>query len=104
MKFIRTGVFLMIFGSLPATGCHKAPQEIERPERIHSKREVVYDSATCAKLAGLWEKYYNAYPSEDAYANWMYAAFYADFSIVSSMVDKGLGMYPANPTLLYLAA
>ena len=104
MRLIRPGIFLLVLGSLAATGCRKTPQEVERPERIQSKRVVFYDSTTYAKLARLWEKYYDAYPSEDAYANWMYAAFYADFKDVASMIDKGLAMYPANPALLDLAA
>jgi tetratricopeptide (TPR) repeat protein len=64
----------------------------------------MYDSTTYAKLAQLWEKYYDAYPSEDAYANWMYAAFYANRGDVRSMIEKGVEKYPANPVLLYLSA
>jgi hypothetical protein len=77
--------------------------EVERPEKIVSLREVMYDSATYANLAHLWEKYYNAYPSEDAYANWVYAARYADFENYEAMLNKGVEKYPANPVLLYLA-
>jgi len=104
MKLIRMVTSGLILAALFASGCRKAPQEVERPEKIHSKRLVIYDSTTYAKLAGLWEKYYNAYPSEDAYANWMYAAFYADFPDVRQLIERGVEKYPANPALLYLSA
>ena len=103
MKIFRLMIVALALGALGA-GCRKSPQEVERPERIHSKRLVLYDSATYAKLAGLWEKYYDAYPSEDAYANWMYAAFYAQAVGAETMIDKGVEKYPANPVLLYLSA
>ena len=66
-------------------------------------REVMYDSSTYAKLAGLWKNYYDVYPSEDAYANWMYAARYAEDPEYKSMLNRGLEKYPSNPVLLYLA-
>lgn len=81
-------------------GCQKAPREIQRPEQIKSIRQVMYDSSTYAKLAQLWKDYYDAYPSEDACANWMYAEEYAlsdnygkereDFN---SMLEKGLDRF-----------
>jgi hypothetical protein len=86
------------------SGCQKDPKEVERPEKIVSLRQVMYDSTTYAKLASLWEKYYDVYPSEDAYANWMYAARYAELSNYKSMLEKGVEKYPSNPTLLYLSA
>ena len=104
MKLPRLVTFAMILTALFASGCPRAPQKVERPEKVVSLRQVMYDSTTYAKLAQLWEKYYDAYPSEDAYANWMYAAFYADLGDVRSMIEKGVEKYPANPVLLYLSA
>jgi len=104
MRHLRLGICVLILCSFPATGCRKTPQEVERPEKIQSIREVTYDSATYAKLAGLWEKYYDAYPSEDAYANSMYAAFNAHAGNAEAMIEKGVQKYPANPVLLYLSA
>lgn len=77
-------------------------REVERPEEIKSKREVVYDDATYVELERLWKEYNDAYPSEYAYANWMYAARYAKDADYPKLLDKGLEKYPANPTLLYL--
>jgi hypothetical protein len=76
--------------------------EIARPIEIKSKRQVVYDIETYAKLKEMWKRYYDAYPSECAYANWMYAARYAEDPDYSKLLDRGLKKYPANPTLLYL--
>ncbi|MFB0515528.1 MAG: hypothetical protein ACETWG_02855, partial [Candidatus Neomarinimicrobiota bacterium] len=59
------------------SGCSPDSQEIERPETIVSKRQVVYDRETYTGLAELWQRYYRTFPSEMAYANWMYAARYA---------------------------
>src|SRR4030043_34067 len=82
---------IMILCALLGAGCQKkSPKEVERPEKIVSLRQVMYDSSTYAKLAQLWEKYYEVYPSEDAYANWMYAAFYAEFPNIGSMLNKGV--------------
>ncbi len=77
--------------------------DIIRPEKIVSKREIVYDTETYKKLAELWERYYDVYPSEDAYANWMYATRYTGYESYFELLDKGLKRYPANPVLLYLA-
>ncbi|HEX7574046.1 MAG TPA: hypothetical protein VF514_13215, partial [Bacteroidota bacterium] len=90
MKPTRLAVIVMILATLPGSACQRAPKEVERPEKIVSKRLVIYDSTTYAKLAQLWEKYYNAYPSEDAYANWMYAAGYAELGNYESMLNKGV--------------
>lgn len=76
--------------------------EVVRPVEIKSKREIVYDQPTYEKLARLWKEYYNEFPSEYAYANWMYAARYAGQKDYERLLDKGLDKYPANPTLLYL--
>jgi hypothetical protein len=76
--------------------------EVVRPEDIKSKRQVVYDDETYFRLKELWKKYYDSYPSEYAYANWMYAARYASDKDYSNLLDKGLKKYPSNPTLLYL--
>jgi hypothetical protein len=100
MKTARLVAIVLI--ALVGSGCQRAPQEVERPERVLSKRQVIYDSTTYAKLALLWEKYFEVYPSEDAYANWMYAARYADLGNYESMLNKGVEKFPSNPILLYL--
>ena len=79
-------------------------KEIVRPEEIKSMRQVVYGHETYVKLAQLWKEYFNQYPSEYAYANWMYAARYAGDRKYSELLTKGLRKYAANPTLLYLKA
>jgi tetratricopeptide (TPR) repeat protein len=104
MKLTRLATIAMILTALFGSGCRRASQEVERPEKIVSLRQVMYDSTTYAKLAQLWEKYYDAYPSEDAYANWMYAAFSANQGNAPPMIEKGVEKYPANPVLLYLSA
>jgi hypothetical protein len=81
-----------------------AAAEVERPEEVKSKRQVVYDDETYVKLAHLWKTYYDEYPSEYAYANWMYAARYAGDTKYTDLLTKGLNRYPSNPTLLYLKA
>jgi len=78
-------------------------KDVVRPEKIVSLRDVIYDTDTYKKLAELWEKYYEVYPSEDAYANWVYALRYSGYNDYLHLVDKGLEKYPANPVLLYLA-
>jgi len=79
-----------------------AADELVRPTEIKSMRQAVYDRDTYNKLADLWEKYNEKYPSEYAYANWMYAARYAGWDNYSELLNDGLRIYPANPTLLYL--
>ena len=64
-------------------------------------REVVYDTETYAQLDSLWKRYNEAYPSEEAYANWMYAARYAGIADYRSLLEAGVKLYPANPKLLY---
>jgi len=93
---------ILIFSS-GFNGCAAPKKEVERPEKIVSKREVVYDRETYERLAGLWKTYYDAYPSEDAYANWMYALRYAEGPDYQTMLFDGLSKYPGNPTLEYLA-
>lgn len=106
MSFGRTrlvaAVLFFIFLCF-TSGCAGPAQEIERPEKIVSKRIAMYDEETYGRLAEQWEEYYRAFPSEDAYANWMYAARYAGHEDYENMLEKGLKKYPANPTLLYLA-
>jgi hypothetical protein len=87
--------------------CFSAPKswggdKIIRPEEIKSKRQVIYDDATYAKLADLWKAYNEEYPSEYAYANWMYAARYAGDRNYPELLTKGVSRYQANPVLLYL--
>jgi len=95
-------LLVLLAGTLGAVSCHEKSEAIQRPEKIFSMREVVYDRDTYRELAGLWEQYYEQYPSEDAYANWMYAARYAGAEDYESLLEKGVSRYPANPTLLYL--
>lgn len=76
--------------------------EIARPTEVKSKRQVVYDGETYGKLKEMWKRYCAEYPSEYAYANWMYAARYAEDPDYSKLLDRGLKKYPANPTLVYL--
>lgn len=85
-------------------GCQNEVKNIERPEKIVSKREVVYNLETYSKLAKLWSDYYKEFPSEDAYANWMYASRYAKLPEYESLLSEGIVKYSANPTLLYLKA
>lgn len=103
MNRMRPARIILLLASLFVISCQRGPREVERPEKIFSKRIVVYDSSTYAKLARLWKTYYDVYPSEDAYANWMYAARYADDPDYRSMLNKGLEKYPSNPVILYLA-
>lgn len=104
MNTSRIGTFIvsLLLVSIGIQGCSVAAKEIERPEKILSKRIVVYDVETYQNLAELWKQYYRAFPSEDAYANWMYAARYANDPDYESLLEKGFKKYPANPTLLYL--
>jgi hypothetical protein len=95
---------VLIAGMLSCRSDSTAARTIVRPEKIRSWREVYYDQDTYKKLADLWKEYNRAYPSEDAYANWMYASRYAQTENYETLLDKGLKKYPANPTLLYLAA
>lgn len=81
-----------------------AAREVVRPQEVKSKRQVVYDAPTYGKLAALWKDYNEAYPSEYAYANWMYAARYAGDAQYTRLLARGVKKYPANPTLLYLKA
>ncbi len=97
-----TAALMLISAVLPPGNLLAA--EIVRPEEIKSKRLVVYDTETYEELAQIWAEYNRAYPSEYAYANWMYAARYADDENYSNLLEKGLEKYPANPTLLYLSA
>jgi tetratricopeptide (TPR) repeat protein len=86
------------------SACSEPVKEIERPEKIKSKRNVVYDKETYDNLAIAWAEYYDEFPSEDAYANWMYAARYAGHEDYEERLEAGLEKYAANPTLLYLSS
>ncbi len=97
--FFVTVLFLFAFG-----GCREEAAMVQRPEKVVSKREVVYDTETYKKLAGLWKEYYREFPSEDAYANWMYATRYAGAEDYEPLLKRGVSRYPANPVLLYLSA
>ena len=101
-KITSNYVKLMILASIMVSFVCTCAADVERPEEIKSKRLVIYSPETYVKLAEQWKAYYNAYPSEYSYANWMYAARYADDKDYWELLDKGLEKYPANPTLLYL--
>jgi tetratricopeptide (TPR) repeat protein len=99
----------LTLAALLGLSCQKTPKELERPERIVSIRQVMYDSVTYVKLAQLWKEYYDAFPSEDAYANWMYATNHVlsdnygkEREDYNAMLKKGLDQYPSSPVLLYL--
>lgn len=79
-----------------------AAEEVVRPTEIKSKRLVIYDQETYQKLAQMWKDYNDKFPSEYAYANWMYASRYAGVENYTDLLESGLKKYPANPTLLYL--
>jgi tetratricopeptide (TPR) repeat protein len=98
--FIYTFSMAVILGMLSSIPAFS--KEVIRPEEVKSKRQVIYDDASYKKLDSLWQEYYKEYPSEYAYANWMYAARYAGDKNYSKLLDKGVEKYPANPTLLYL--
>jgi hypothetical protein len=97
MICLLVGVFMLSVSDVVA-------KDVQRPEKIVSKRQVIYDTETYAKLAELWKQYNKEFPSEDAYGNWMYAARYAEDKDYDKLLEKGLKKYPANPTLLYLKA
>ena len=101
--FFKSLIPVICLGCLILSGCTTAIEGVERPEKILSKRKVVYDRETYTNLAELWMKYNDTFPSEDAYANWMYAARYAGDPDYSSLLNRGLKKYPSNPTVLYLA-
>ncbi len=100
-RFVFITVILAVLGF---SGCQKDERVVQRPEKIRSLREVVYDTETYAQLDTLWKKYNEAYPSEEAYANWMYAARYAGDPDYASLLEAGVKKYPANPKLLYFKA
>ena len=93
----------LLFSALTFS-CRETVTEVVRPEKIVSKRQVVYDKDTYTKLAELWLRYNRQFPSEYAYANWMYAARYAGDPDYNELLEKGMKKYPANPTILYLYA
>jgi hypothetical protein len=101
MKFSHVILFSLL-ATMALSGCERDRPAVQRPERIRSAREVLYDQRTYARLASAWKSYYDAYPSEDAYANWMYAARYAEDPGFVSLLSEGVERYPANPTLLTL--
>jgi len=104
MRSMSITLLLLLVLPLLAGGCGERIEEIERPEKIVSMREVVYDKETYVKLAALWKTYNDRLPSEDSYANWMYAARYAQDPDYESLLKSGRERYPANPVLMYLAA
>jgi hypothetical protein len=97
-------LLLVLSGALSFLVFGQRSKEILRPEEVRSKRVVIFDEDTYHKLDSLWQRYYDAFPSEYAYANWMYAARYAGNRQYSKWLEKGLKKYPSNPVLLYLTA
>lgn len=93
----------------PVTGLHLVPgdvlaaRDVVRPEKVVSKRLVAHDQETYTELARLWQEYYKEFPSEDAYANWMYATRYAGLPDYERLLDEGIEKFPGNPVLHYLA-
>ncbi len=100
--FLLFAMAILVILSIACSG--SSSKDIIRPEEIKSRRIVAYDQETYAKLAEQWQEYYNYYPSEYAYANWMRAADYAGDTNFVELLDKGLEKYEANPVLLYLKA
>lgn len=101
-KSIGSGLFMSLLAVIAFGGCRDESRIVQRPEKVVSMRETVYDTETYAALDSLWARYYEVYPSEDAYANWMYAARYAGNPGFRSLLESGVKRYPANPRLLYL--
>lgn len=108
MKTASLAVVLLV-ASFSEAACNNPQQELERPERVRSIRQAMYDSATYVKLSQLWKNYYDAYPSEESYANWMYATRHAlsdnygkERENYKAMLNTGLEQYPGSPVLLYL--
>ena len=97
-----TTFLLLMISSFLISSCNRPPDTISRPEEIVSMRQVCYDQATYQELATAWREYYQVFPSEESYANWMYAARYAGKENYQELLEKGVLKYPANPTLLYL--
>ncbi len=95
-------VFAILFVVTQLTGCALQAKDIIRPEQVVSKRIKVYDTETYNQLALQWKAYNDQFPSEFAYANWMYAARYAGWDNYEPLLDAGVNKYPANPTMLYL--
>lgn len=101
-KSIRFGLFVLLLAVIVFGGCRDEGRVVQRPEKVVSLRETIYDTETYAALDSLWARYNEVYPSEDAYANWMYAARYAGDPAYGSLLEAGIKRYPANPRLLYL--
>lgn len=101
-QIFRTSTIVLLLLAIVSLPAASSAKDIVRPEEIRSMRQVVYDKDTYSELASQWKAYYDAYPSEFSYANWMYAARYAGDKKYEDLLTKGVEMYPANPVLLYL--
>lgn len=88
---------LLLVGLAPA-------RELVRPEPVGSMRKIWREPAAYQELDRLWAAWYDQYPSEDSYENWMYAARYAGNPDYAKLLEKGLRRYPGSPVLLYLKA
>jgi len=97
-----TIVILFLIALINLTGCAGSGEKLERPPKIVSMRKEVLDSAAYKKLADAWHKYNTAYPSEDAYSNWMYATKYTENPKFRRLLKEGVKKYPGSPTLQYL--
>ena len=94
--------FLFLITLIGSTGCQASRETIERPPQIVSLRKKAFDVETYKHLDSAWYKYYNAYPSEDAYSNWMYATKYTENPKFRMLLKEGVKKFPGSPTLQYL--
>lgn len=79
-------------------------RELVRPEPVGSMRKIWREKSAYVELDRLWAAWYDEFPSEDAYENWMYSARYAGDTQYEKLLEKGLRKYPGSPVLLYLKA
>ncbi|MFA7330560.1 MAG: hypothetical protein WC326_05730 [Candidatus Delongbacteria bacterium] len=96
--------FLLLSASVLVLGAAALARDLVRPEPVGSMRKIWREPAAYVELDRLWQAWYDEYPSEDAYENWMYAARYAGNPQYEKLLDKGLRKYPGSPVLLYLKA
>ncbi len=96
--------FLCLFTFVLVLGAAALARDLVRPEPVGSMRKIWREPAVYVALDQLWQTWYDEYPSEDAYENWMYAARYAGNPQYLKLLDKGLRKYPGSPVLLYLKA
>ena len=100
---IRRAPRLILFLCLLSPALADA-RDLVRPEPVGSMRIIWREKPAYQELDRLWEAWWRAYPSEEAYGNWMYAARYAENPRYGPLLEKGLKKYPGSPVLLYLKA